>query len=512
MKFHPNWLLPLLIIVGVLSPFAFSPHDVWFLPFVQFFILLFAIEKWPTLSGFKAGLAFGLGWFASGISWVHISLDQFGGLPLLVTLALMLVLSLYLALFFAGATWLSCRFSPYFFASRVAFFPFSFALFEWLRSWFFTGFPWLSVGYSQLDSPMQVFAPLIGEYGTSFVLILLVAVVVLLLCRLQYKQGAIVVLVSLTLIPLMQLINWQEGVIKHANVTLVQGNIKQENRWMPEKMWPTMNKYRDLSRPYYNSSDIIIWPEAAVPVIEKHAEDYLVSIDNALGYQNSALITGVVDYNFDSENYFNSLIVLGKADPNASSTQYTYNHPNRYSKHHLLPIGEFVPFQELLRPIAPLFDLPHSSFKRGDYVQPNIVANGFSILSAICYEIVFPEQIRANITSETDFILTVSNDAWFGHSVGPHQHLQIARMRALEFALPVVRVTNNGLTAIADETGGIVAKAPQFEESVLQYKLPISRSQTPYTVWGNNPIYLFICIAFLYVGFRYKNHIAKRCG
>ena len=250
-----------------------------------------------------------------------------------------------------------------------------------------------------------------------------------------------------------------------------------------------MEKYRALSEPLWGS-DLVVWPEAAVPKLELLASDYLVEMDNQALNTNTALITGIVNYNFESDEAWNNLLVLGKRKPEDTFGSYHYFHNNRYAKHHLLPIGEFVPFEDFLRPLAPLFDLPMSSFSRGDYVQSNLVANGIRLAPAICFEIAFPHQVAANVHGDTDMIITVSNDAWFGHSHGPAQHLDIARMRALELGRPVLRATNNGITAFIDDTGTVTSVLPQFEAASLSQQVQARHGSTPYKQFGDIIVWL----------------------
>lgn len=192
------------------------------------------------------------------------------------------------------------------------------------------------------------------------------------------------------------------------------------------------------------------------------------------------------------------MIVLGKKQKN-DEQGYFYNHSNRYSKNHLLPIGEFVPFQEFLRPIAPLFNLPQSSFSRGGYIQKNLVANGIQLLPLLCFEIAFPHQLSANLTAKTDILLTVSNDAWFGESHGPHQHMEIARMRALEFGKPLLRSTNNGITAVVDHKGNFIARIPQFKEAVLTTEVALVSGKTPYSQWPKSILALMIILPIIVI-------------
>jgi apolipoprotein N-acyltransferase len=261
-----------------------------------------------------------------------------------------------------------------------------------------------------------------------------------------------------------------------------------------------MLKYLNLTLENYDA-DIIIWPESAIPSMEPAVQDYLSTVNRSALLNNSSIITGIINYNFESKQYFNSLVTLGKK--NAEDEQgYFYNHSNRYSKNHLLPIGEFVPFAKWLRPLAPFFNLPMSSFTRGDYVQKNLVANDLHLLPLLCFEIAFPHQLAANLTKETDLLLTVSNDAWFGNSHGPHQHMEIARMRALEFGRPLLRSTNNGITAIVDHKGNFIERIPQFKESVLKAEVPLVEGETPYSQWPRLILVMMMFIPIIVFTFR----------
>lgn len=458
-----------------------------------------------------AGFCYGLGWFGVGISWVHVSIDQFGGLPLIASLGLMALLVAYLALFPALAAllsyWLNTRRRNAGFVSPLVFAA-TWVLAEWLRSYLLTGFPWLSLGYSQTAAGLADYAPFIGETGITFILAASAAA----LARL-YQPGPILFRVGPALLaalliasaPLLEKLKGWQYSGHSVNVVMVQGNIKQDLRWQPEQEWPTMLKYLDLTRPHFNGADIVIWPEAAIPQLEPQAEAFLDNLNKAAFYNDAALITGILDYNFKTDQAWNNLIVLGKDSAEASEGHYFYGHSNRFSKHHLLPIGEFVPFENVLRALAPIFDLPMSSFTRGSYIQPNLLANDYHLLSAICFEIAFPRQIRANFTADTDFILTVSNDAWFGDSIGPHQHLQIARMRAKEFGKPVLRATNNGITATINADGSIRQRLEQFKEAVLLDTVPLSSGRTWYSRFGDWPL-AGCCLLLLIVAGLRRRH------
>ena len=486
-------LLPhlLLIAAGAATTLAFAPYTLWWLPLITLAVLVYQLQQ--SRSARQAawrGFSFGLGWFGVGISWVHVSIDQFGGLPLAGSLGLMALLVAYLALFPAFALWLSHKLASQ--RAMPLLFAACWTLAEWLRSVMLTGFPWLSMGYSQTEAGLSQLAPLIGQNGISFLLAFSSAALVQLL-RSQpalWRYGYLLLAGAVFAIsPLLAgLKGWQYNG-QTLSVLLVQGNIKQELRWAPEQEWPTMLKYLDLTRPNFNV-DLVIWPEAAIPRLEPLAQDYLANLNRAALYADTAVISGILDYDMNTRQAWNNLVVLGKRNADSGDGDYFYGHSNRYSKYHLLPIGEFVPFESWLRKLAPIFDLPMSSFTPGSYQQPNLVANGYHLLPAICFEIAFPEQIAANMSEQTQLLLTVSNDGWFGDSIGPHQHLQIAQMRALEFGRPLLRATNNGITATVNADGKLNARAEQFVATVLTDEIRLTEGQTPYARFGDWPLYL----------------------
>lgn len=372
--------------------------------------------------------------------------------------------------------------------------PFAWLVMEWLRAWLLTGFPWLSIGYSQTSGIFSAFYPIVGEIGLSALIVLVASSAAVGIAQKQWLYAVMPALVLSISAMVLDNIQWStpSGITK--NVALVQGNIAQSTRFDPQKDLLAMDKYLDMTQPFWDA-DIIIWPEAAVSRIEPLVQKYLTSLDEKATATNTGLITGIINYDLRTDVAFNSLAALG-IDTNSNNEPYTLNHSKRYAKHHLLPIGEFVPFEAWLRPLAPIFDLPMSSFNRGDYVQPNLVAGNIHFVPAICFEIAFPSQIAANLTLASQAIITVSNDAWFGDSHGPHQHLQIAQVRAKEFGLPVLRATNNGVTAIVDHQGNIQSQLPQFEASVLSDTISIVDGVTPYRQFGNWPIWIFTLVGF----------------
>ncbi|MGI2258709.1 apolipoprotein N-acyltransferase [Shewanella sp. GXUN23E] len=491
---HPVAVLLAAYAAGGSTALAFAPYNVWVLYPLA---LAFALWRMPTHSAkaaFGYWLSFGFGAFSIGISWVHVSMDRYGGLPLLASIGLMALLALYLALYPALAGALLQRMSRRLDHWRyLALFPALWTMTEWIRGWMLTGFPWLWAGYSQADGPLRPLASIIGTLGLSFVVAFIAGALVLAL-RKHWKPLAVSVpllALAVVAVPSLNGITPQDQSVK---VALVQGNIAQSMKWQPDHLWPTMLKYMDMSRPVLDA-DIVIWPEAAIPAPEYLVSDFLANANKAANLNHAAIITGIISYQHDQ--FYNSLIVLGNHfGKQAPSGDYAGDGVNEFRKHHLLPIGEFVPFETLLRPLAPFFNLPMSSFARGDYQQPNLSALGYQLAPAICYEIAFPEQVRDNVHDNTDMLLTVSNDAWFGESNGPLQHMQIARMRAVELGRPLLRATNNGVTAVVDYQGNVLDSLPQFEAGVLKAEVPLVRGMTVFNQLGQWPV-LALCVSLL---------------
>ncbi|WP_084644033.1 apolipoprotein N-acyltransferase [Ferrimonas futtsuensis] len=496
--------LMMALLCGALSPFAFAPYHFSPVLLPALMGLLWLSEAQTAKRSALLGWSFGFGLFAHGIAWVHVSIDNFGGLPLPVSLLLMTLLASYLALFPALTLGLLGRFWPEASGRRVLAFSALWLLTEWLRGKLLTGFPWLWLGYSQVEGPLAPLASSLGALGLGWLIALLAgALLMLLRRRWLWLLAPASTALALTLLPTLNTIE-RSG--ETFSVALVQGNIPQSLKWEPEQLWPTLLKYQDLSRPHMDA-DLVVWPEAAVPAPEMMVDDFLNSFDHAAAFRGTHVITGIISADSVTREFFNSLLVLGDDD---GPRRHQPGDDNRYHKSHLLPIGEFVPLESVLRPLAPLFNLPMSSFTRGDRVQQNLRAGELNLAPAICYEIAFPEQLRANITDDTDLLLTVSNDAWFGHSTGPLQHMEIARMRSMELGKPLLRVTNNGVTAIVDELGRMQAKLPQFEEGVLTGDVALVQGSTVFGRYGQNSAWLLALLALVGACIRVPASSARR--
>lgn len=493
---HSIWLRYLaLMVLGALLCFAYAPYSVAILPFWLLPLVLALVWRLPSKQAFAGGFAFGFGWFGAGLSWIYVSIDQYGGMPDAVNVLVLALLVAYLSLYPAAAfaIWRKlCERSERWRFSL----PLIWLLTESLRGWLFTGFPWLGLGYTQTEALLGGLAPAMGQQGVT-VALWFIAVAIVTGLKQRRPQNALLVVVFIILAWLIPTLQPLERQPQTTSVLLVQGNVQQSLKWQADQQWPNILRYLDLTRPQYQH-DIIIWPESAITALEPYADDILYNIDQAASINGAGLITGIIDYDASTDAFYNSVIVLGQehATPDQDSP-YRYGHDNRYQKHQLLPIGEFVPFESLLRPLAPLFNLPMSSFSRGNYQQANLTANGYQLNTAICYEIAFSGQVRANTGPSTDYLLTISNDTWFGDSHGPWQHMQIAQMRARELGRPLLRATNNGVSAITNEHGRIIADAPQFSATTVSAEVPQVSGQTWFARWGATLAWAFALLGLL---------------
>lgn len=465
----------LALLAGAVYPLSLAPWNWW--PLGLLSVAALATLSRPGLLHQLASrtFAYGLGLFGTGSSWVYYSIHDYGYAPVPLALLLTGLFTVLLAALFALPLLLLRPLSGRTPLAWLIAFAALWTLGEYGRSWIFTGFPWLFLGYGHLQTPLAGWAPVGGVYAIGFIAALTAGWLGLARCWPAHRRQALAGLVALTLCwlggALLATVEFTRPAGPPVTVSLIQPNLSLETKWEAEAINDILGSLSEQSRPHWGQQ-LIIWPESAVPDFAHRVTPFLNAVAQQAQRHNTTLITGIPTAQ-PAGLYYNSLLALG-----AGSGQY--------DKHHLVPFGEYVPLEQWLRGLIHFFDLPMSQFSAGGKGQPHLMAGELRVGSAICYEVAYSSLV-AEQGRDAHFLVTVSNDAWFGDSIGPLQHLQIVQMRALENGRWFARATNNGVTALIDHRGRIVAELPQFTKSELRGTL-LPRSgttplQTVATVW-----------------------------
>ena len=467
------------LLAGAALPLGFAPFGWFWLVPLLLIVLLACWEKQSPREAAWRGFFFGAGAFGTGTYWLYISIVVFGGSPVWLAILLMLGLVLLMACYLALAGWVWVRLRPRSTAlALLAWFPSVWVLQEWLRGWLFTGFPWLSLGYGQIDGPLSGWAPVGGVYAVSLVTAVLAGAVALLLMTRSVRER-IWALVALALVGgssgLLLDRDWTEASGAAVRVALVQGSISQDRKWLPEQRRPTMRLYQELTFTQADA-ELVVWPEVAIPALRYQVDAWLDALDEKARRAGISLLLGILVDDFDNDQFYNSLISSGEAEGD-------------YHKRHLVPFGEFFPVPSFVRNWMRLMSLPNRDTAHGERQQAPLRAAGLVLSPSICYEDSYGAEQR-DFLPEATALVNVSNDAWFGDSIAPHQHLQIARMRALESGRYMLRATNTGITAIIDTRGQVLDTVPQFQAGVLRGEVVPYDGATPFVRVGNAPVVL----------------------
>jgi len=470
-------------IFGALLTLTFAPFGFYFLTPLFLLPALFAWSYASPRSAARLTFWYGTGLFLSGTYWLYISIHVFGEAPLWVAIVIMFGLVLIMATYCATAGWIISRLAGGKPARLLLVAPAAWVVIEWLRGWFLSGFPWLAVGYSQIDSPMSGWVPLIGVYGASFLTVLSSAALMIAIVHksnLRWLYGGIAVLPWLTG-ALIQSVQWTEASDRSLRTTVVQGGVSQDQKWLRKQFEPTLNLYSDALLEH-GDSDLVIWPEVAIPSAIDQVESYIGEWQSNIRAKPKTLLFGILERDAESQKVFNSVVMLDGRNRQI------------YRKRHLVPFGEYFPVPDFVRHWMRLMSLPTSDMSAGEDGQALLEAlSGDRLAVAICYEDAYgAEQLYA--LPEASVLINVSNDAWFGDSIAPHQHLEIARMRALEAGRYVVRATNNGISAFIGPKGELLETAPQFEYATMTMNIIPHNGATPYVRTGNWPVILLLVL------------------
>ena len=467
---------------GALFSLSLSPLGFWPLAFASPVALYAVIQEGSVRRTILRFYLYNVGLFGVGVSWIFVSINEYGNASVPLSGILVLLFVLAYSLTCVPQAVLYARY----FRRRGMFDAASFSglwvLQEWFRSWFLTGFPWLFVGYGAMGTPLENIAPIAGVFGVSLVVVFVGTSLYVAVAHRSWQlliPGLMVFLVSLSASHL--------SFTRHertVSVSLIQGNIDQHVKWQPQNRRLIFDLYKNASETEWGR-DLVVWPEAAITLFREQAVDALVDLDRRAAMSGSALVLGIPDRH-ESGGFQNTVIVLGEGE-------------GQYVKRRLVPFGEYVPLEDYLRGLIGLFNLPMSHNMRGPAKQPPLIAGGNRLSLSICYEVVYPDLVRSSVESP-DLLMTVSNDTWFGSSFGPWQHFQMARMRALENGRAMIRATNNGVTALVDYRGVVQARLPQFQAGVLRGEVEVRSGSTPFSQFGSYPV---LCFCLLLIGITY---------
>lgn len=478
----PTWGAALLAAgSGALAVFGFAPLAWYGLILISLgglFALWFG-RDWRDAPAI--GYAFGLGWFGAGIHWVWYSAYVYGGTPWPLAIIINGLLVAILALYPAVLGWLARR---YLGAARGPLLAIALAalwvVVEGARSILFSGFPWLNPGYAFVDAPLAGFAPIGGVNLVGGAALLTVTVGVLVALR-RMPAGWLILPIGIWGIgQALTGVSWTQPQGGPLAVAIIQGNIDQSAKWRPEQRLQIIERYLEMSAQHLDV-DLIVWPETALPVFFDQAEPLLREFDRDARDKGVGVLIGAPVREPDGR-YFNSLVALGAAT-------------GEYRKRHLVPFGEYVPLSDLFGRVIQFLDVPMSNFSTGDARQPLMRAGRAEIAATICFEDVFPTETHTHL-GMPNLLVNVSNDAWFGRTWAPDQHLQIARMRAIEAGRYLVRATNTGLSALIDAHGALLVTGRPWNATVVRANVALLIGETPYRAVGEGVVILAAMLIF----------------
>lgn len=473
-----NW--PLLCAapwLGALLTLAFAPYAQAWLTLPALTGLYWLWSAGSPRSAMQTGYLFGLGYFGTGIWWTYISIHDYGGGSTVAACLLTLLLAGFWAMVPAATAYVAAGLMrPCGAGSRATIAAALWIAGEYCRGvWILNGFPWLQIGYSQLDTALAGYAPLTGVYGVGFLLALSAFWLgEMLTGKLKLRVALPILLTIWTGGALLKQYSWTHAAGAPIRITLVQGNIGQERKWLPAQQQATLSLYQQLTRQHWDSN-VIIWPETAIPAFfSRVRETFLEPLASEARAHAVDLVVSLPSDD-DEGRYFNSVLAIGK--------DYAF-----YHKNHLLPFGEYLPLQPLATRILRWVQIPMTDFSAGGDRQPLLSAGGRPFITTICYEDAFGELV-ARQAAAAAYIVNVSNDAWFGDSAEPYQHMQMARMRALETGRYLVRATNTGLSGFIAPDGSLRSQAPMFTEATLTDHVIPMTGETPYVRYGDRPVF-----------------------
>ncbi|KTD16121.1 apolipoprotein N-acyltransferase [Legionella jordanis] len=476
---------------GLLLPLGFAPFHFPGLTILGIALFYAQLTHDQNHHPFLNGLFFGLGYFGLGISWIYISIHEYGHLNNFISAAITLFFLLYLSLYPALMAALFKRLS----LPRPIYSCFLFSalwiLFEFFRSGFLSGFPWLLIGFGQFDSPLKYFLPIGGVFGVGFLCCF--SATILGSCHRFKGSGRYVALgifVLLLILPsFLKHKKWTSEKKESLSVGVIQANLSMRDKWDESLFWHLLGLYKNETEKLLGT-ELIVMPESAIPLPPSYVEDFLEELHEKAKQAGSAVVLGIPKPTpLDENQYFNALVSLGAAK-------------GFYLKQHLVPFGEYIP--KAVQKITAWLAIPDTNLMAGKNNQRLVKIHKHPIATLICYELAYGEILRQQLP-QAEWIISISDDGWFGHSLAMYQHLQMAQVRSLESGRYQVVANNDGLSSVINSQGEIIASLPAFSAGVLKATLSPSTGLTPWAYMGDKPIAVFcLIIILLSVPFRYS--------
>jgi apolipoprotein N-acyltransferase len=472
-------------IMGLLGPLGFAPFHLPGFIILSLAFLFVSLTHCLPKQSFYIGLFYGMGYFGFGVSWVIVSIHDYGHLNYFFSALITLIFIMYLSLFPALVAYffkiLELKHHP---LCSAILFSILWCLSEYLRSTLFSGFPWLLAGTTLIDTPIRYLAPLIGVYGLSLFCVFSAAFIALIISeqsKKRYVYVSIFILMMVTPV-LCKNVHWTQIQKDQITVGAVQANLSMRDKWDENLFWNLLNYYETAINQLLGKQ-LIILPESAIPLPASYLDKYLHQLNDKALKANSALMLGILQPTNDSEvNYYNSVITLGDAK-------------GKKRKHHLVPFGEYIP--KSLRLINHWLNLPEPNLVPGKKKQTLIKIANHPIASLICYEIAYPFILRDQMP-KAQWIVSISDNGWFGHSLASYQQLQMAQILSLLTGRYQIVVNNDGLSSVINANGDIVDTLPPFSSGILKSSIYAAKGTTPWIIWHEYPSLIF-CLCFLLV-------------
>jgi len=484
---------------GLLLPLGFAPFHMPGLAILGLALLFIQLHTHTAKHAFLIGFAFAFGFFGFGVSWVYVSIHNYGHLNFILSAMITLLFIAYLALytgFMAFTYHLLAKNIPLY--ARAFLFASLWLFFEYLRSTCLTGFPWLALGFGQMDSPLQHLLPLVGVFGVSWFTAFAASMLALIYLESgKRKRLWLVLFIVIMLAPTpLKYMHWTKTDEHPVSVGVIQANLSMRDKWDESLFWNILDYYQNTASNLIHSKQLVVMPESAIPLPTSYVSDFLETLNQEAQENKSAVLLGIPHPHASNDaSYHNALLGLGLAH-------------GMYFKQHLVPFGEFIP--AAFSKINQWLNLPNPNMAPGLAHQKLITLNKHPMASLICYELAYPALLRAQLP-QAEWIVSISDDGWFGHSFALYQQLQMAQVLSKQTGRSQIVSNNDGLSSLINTEGLITDKLPAFGTNVLEGLIYPATGATPWVHTGDMPVILFSTLILLVaLGFRLRLAASKK--